>query len=180
MDEFNFEGILNDRTRVTGPWFCENCVILSCLHSSNHKYLSIFMKLYHNVYGHKISDEFDYGRYPTSMSLVICPWISKNAINHFVYTLGPSFLHQSWLFFIQHVYYYKKFDEFNFEGILNDRTRVTGPWFYENCVILSCLHSSNHKLKAILMAIRSRMSFIMGVVCPVSLELSALELVKML
>ena len=98
MDEFNFEGILNDRTRVTGPWFCENCVILSCLHSSKHKYLSILMKLYHNVYGHKILDEFDYGRYPTSMSWVICPWISKNAINHFVYTLGPSFLHQSWLF----------------------------------------------------------------------------------
>ena len=56
------------------------------------------MKLYHNVYGYKISDEFDYGHYPTSMSWVICPWISKNAINHFVYTLGPSFLHQSWLF----------------------------------------------------------------------------------
>ena len=56
------------------------------------------MKLYHNVYGHKISDEFDYGRNRASMSWVICPWISKNAINHFVYTLAPSFLHQFWLY----------------------------------------------------------------------------------
>ena len=71
LDEFNFEGILNDRTRVMDPWFYENCVILSCLHSSNHKYLSILMKLYHNVYGHKISDEFDYERYPTSIIIII-------------------------------------------------------------------------------------------------------------
>ena len=88
MDEFNFEGIMKDRTRV----------ILSCLHSSNHKYLSILMKLYHNVYGHKISDEFDYGRCLPSKSRVICPWICKNAINHFVYTLTPSFLHKFWLY----------------------------------------------------------------------------------
>ena len=90
----SMSSILNDRTRVTGPWFYENCVIISCLHSSNHKYLSILMKLYHNVYGHKILDEFDYGHCLPSKSRVICPWISKNDINHFVYTLAPSFLHQ--------------------------------------------------------------------------------------
>jgi hypothetical protein len=56
------------------------------------------MKLYHNVYGNKISFEFGYGHYLTSMSWVICPWISKNAINHFVYTLARSFFHQFWLY----------------------------------------------------------------------------------
>ena len=90
-----------------------------------------------------------------SMSWVICPWISKNAINHFVYTLAPC-LHSSTfisspilIIFIQNDYYYTKMDEFNFEGIVKYRTRVTGPWFYENCVILPCLHSSICKFKAI-------------------------------
>ena len=151
MDEFNFEGILNDRTRVTGPWFYENCVILSCLHSSNHKYLSILMKFYHNVYGHKISDEFDYERYPTSMSWVICPWISKNAINHFVYTLAPSFLYQSLLFLYSLFITIRSWMSSILKEFWSDRTRVTGPWFYENCVILPCLHSSIYKFKAIFM-----------------------------
>ena len=56
------------------------------------------MKLYLNVYGHKVLDEFDYERYSFSMSGVICPWISKNAIIHFVYTLVSSFLNQFWLY----------------------------------------------------------------------------------
>ena len=43
-------------------------------------------------------DEFEYGRNQASMSWVICPWISKHSINHFVYILAPSFLHQFWLY----------------------------------------------------------------------------------
>ena len=47
--------------------------ILPCLHSKIHTSEVILIKLCHNVYGYKISDEFDYGLDQTCMSRVICP-----------------------------------------------------------------------------------------------------------
>ena len=124
-------------------------IALFYLVSINQKYknISILMKLYHIVYGHKISNEFDYWRYWTSMSWVICPWISKNAINHFVYTRWSSFLHQFWL------YLYRMFITIRswMSLILNDKTWVTGPWYFENCIILRCLYSSICKFKVVFM-----------------------------
>ena len=98
--------ILNDGTRVTDPWFYENCVILPCLHSSIRKFKAIFMKHCDNVGGHKISNEFDYGLYLTSMSLVICPWIHKNAIFH-LFSVSIVFISSPILItFKQSIYYY--------------------------------------------------------------------------
>ena len=42
------------------------------------KYWPISSKLGHNIYAHKVSDEFDYGTNWTRTFRVICPWIWKN------------------------------------------------------------------------------------------------------
>ena len=49
-----------------------------CLHSSIWKNWSISTKLGHNIYAHKVSDEFDSGTNRIITSKVICPWIWKN------------------------------------------------------------------------------------------------------
>ena len=48
-----------------------------------------------DIYDHKISAEFDYGSDRTRTSGVICPWIKKNAIFHFVYTPASTNISQS-------------------------------------------------------------------------------------
>ena len=53
------------------------------------------IKLGYDVYGYKISVMFDFGQNPTSISRIICPWITKIAIFHLVTTLTLSFLLQS-------------------------------------------------------------------------------------
>ena len=73
----------------------EKCNILLCLHSSTYIDWPIKTKPGQNVYSHKISDEFNFERNWTSMLRVICPWIWKNAIFYFVYTLAPLFIDQS-------------------------------------------------------------------------------------
>ena len=66
-----------------------------CLHSSIYKYQPICIKLDKNIYDHKISDEFDYGSNRTRWTGVICPWIKKIAIFHFVYALVSTNINQS-------------------------------------------------------------------------------------
>ena len=54
----------------------KNCCIRLCLLSSIYsiyKYKPISTKLGHNVYEHKISDEFDYGSSHTRSVSVTCP-----------------------------------------------------------------------------------------------------------
>ena len=51
----------------------KNCCIRLCLLSSIYKYKPISTKLGHNVYEHKISDEFSYGSSHTRSVSVICP-----------------------------------------------------------------------------------------------------------
>ena len=49
-------------------------------YSSIYKYKLISTKLVHNVYEHKISDEFDYGSSHTRSVSIICPWNRKNEL----------------------------------------------------------------------------------------------------
>ena len=56
----------------------ENLPYLTCLHSSICKYWPISIKLGHDIYAYKVSDEFDYWLNWTRTSGVICPWIWKN------------------------------------------------------------------------------------------------------
>ena len=80
-----------------------------CLHSSICKYWRISIKLGHNIYAHKVSDEVDFGTNRIGTSGVICPliwnrtrtlwviypWIWKFAIFDFVYTLASANIDQS-------------------------------------------------------------------------------------
>ena len=73
----------------------EICHIWLCLHSSICKYLTISTKLGHNIYAHKVSDEFDYRTSWTRTSGVICPSIWKNCWIWLVYTLASTNIDQS-------------------------------------------------------------------------------------
>ena len=87
-----------NRTKTTWvicPWIWKNCWIWLCLHSSIYKYWPISTKLGQNVYGHKISDEFDYGCNQTRTLRVVYPWIRKFSIFAFVYTLASANIDQS-------------------------------------------------------------------------------------
>ena len=65
---------------VICPWFCKNCWIWLCLHSSIYKCRPMSTKHGHNIYDNEILDEINYGSYPTVTSGVICPWIRKNCL----------------------------------------------------------------------------------------------------
>ena len=67
----------------------------SFLHSNIYKYQLIGTKFGQNIYDHKISDEFDYGSNRTRIKGVICPWLKKSAIFHFVHTLASTNINQS-------------------------------------------------------------------------------------
>ena len=71
------------------------CHIWLCLHSSICKYWPICTKLGHNIYTHKVLDEFDYGLNWSRKSGVICPWIGKIAEYDFVYSLSSTNIDQS-------------------------------------------------------------------------------------
>ena len=85
-DEFDYG---TNRTRtvwVVCPWIRKFAIFdfvyalasanIDCSRICN--YWPISTKLDHNVYAHKVLDEFDYGTYLTKISGVICPWIWKN------------------------------------------------------------------------------------------------------
>ena len=60
------------------PLTLKICHIWLCLHSRICKYWPISTKLGHNIYTHKISDEFNYGTNRIRTSRVICPRVWKN------------------------------------------------------------------------------------------------------
>ena len=70
------------------------CHIWLCLHSSICKYWPISTKLGHNIYAHKVWDEFDSGTNRIRTSKVICPWIWKNCRIWLVYTLASTNIDQ--------------------------------------------------------------------------------------
>ena len=139
------------------------------------------MKLYYNVYGHKISDEFDYGCCRTSISWVICPWISKN------FTLRPLFLHQFWLYLYRMFITIRSWMSSILKELWMIELELRALDFMK--IALFCLvyalatiniNQSYWNFNTMYMTIRSQMSWIMGVIGPLCLQLSALELVKML
>ena len=62
----------------------ENLPYLTCLHSSICKYQPISTKLGHNIYSHKVSDDFDYGAHPELIAFEF----GKIAESDFVYNLA--------------------------------------------------------------------------------------------
>ena len=94
-DEFNYR---SNRTRtvwVICPWIGKFAIFdfVYTLASANMDQIST--KLGHNIYAHKVSDEFDYGTYWIRISGVICPWIWKISESDIVYTLASTNIDQS-------------------------------------------------------------------------------------
>ena len=106
---------------------------LFCLvYTSIRKYVAIIMKLCHNVFGRKISDEFDYEHDRTSMSRVMDPWIRTNACFILLCLHSSTFISSPILIiFIQNVYNFNMSDDFDFEKNRSGRTRVRSPWSYK-------------------------------------------------
>ena len=121
------------------------------------------------------------------MSWVICPWISKNAINHFVYPLAPSFLHQLWLYLYRMIITIRSWMSSILKELWMIEPELRALDFMK--IALFCLvytlasvslKQSFWNIVTMFVAIRSWMSLIMGFIQPVCLQLSALELKKML
>ena len=88
----------SNRTRtlwVICPMNSKIFYIWFCLHSSICKYWPISTKLGHNIYAHKVSDEFDSWTNRIRISKVICPWIGKIIESDCVYTLASTNIDQS-------------------------------------------------------------------------------------
>ena len=73
MNEFDHGSNWTGTTGVIWVLNVKNCCILLYLLSYIHKYKPISIKLGHNEYEHKISDEFDYGSSHTRSTGVRCP-----------------------------------------------------------------------------------------------------------
>ena len=99
-DEFDYGSNQTRTVQVICPWILKICHIWICFHSSICKYQPISTKLGHNIYTHKVSDEFDYGTNRIRTSGVICPWNWKKC-GIFVYTLTSTNINQSTLHLVK-------------------------------------------------------------------------------
>ena len=91
---FDFGSNQTRTTWVICPWIEKNCYVSLCSHSSIYKYQPISTKLGQNIYDRKISDVW-FWVWLDHNTQVICPWIKKIAMFHFVYTLASTNINQS-------------------------------------------------------------------------------------
>ena len=161
------------------------CHIWLCLHSSICKYRPISTKLGHNIYAHRVSDEFDYGINRIRTSEVICPWIWKNCgiwlcLHSSIYKYWPVNTKLG-----QNVFDHKISDEFDYGSNPTRTVWVICPWIGKFAIFdfVYTLASANidqsvPNLATIYIPIKSRMSSIMGQIESEHLELFALEFGK--
>ena len=160
----------------------------SCLHSSINKYQPISTKLDQNIYDHKIWDELDYGSNRTRTSGVICPWIRKIAIFHFVYTLASTNINQSAPNLVK-IYITIRSRMCLILGLIVpeppelfalELKKKIAIFHFVYTLASTNINQWAPNLVKIYMTIRSRMSSILGLIIPEPPELFALELKKKL
>ena len=123
-----------------GIVWCPTCVVrregrqqLVCYHSSAHIHKAIIIKLGYDMYGHKVSNEFDFGWNPMIIFRVICPWITKFA-NSPCYHSSAFISCSIMMIFIQNVYDHKILANFDFGQNPTVIFRVICPWITKNSI----------------------------------------------
>ena len=182
---FNMYVIRPELSELSNLELEKNFHIWLCLHSSICKYWPIRTKLGHNIYAHKVSDEFDYLTNRTRTSWVICPWIWNNC---WIWLCLHSSIYKYWPISTklgQNVYDHRISDEFDY-GCNQTRTlRVVYPWIRKLSIFdfvytpaSANIDQSVPNLVTVYMPIKSRMRLISGQIEPENSELFALEFGK--